>query len=61
MIIKQRYSEIKENFELFWSSAELWSMELWSKVTKVNFPTWDPKIRYIWQQLLSKKNIHKAE
>lgn len=50
MIIKQRYSEIKENFELFWSSTELWSMELWSKVTKVNFPTWDPKIRYIWQE-----------
>lgn len=61
MIIKQRYSKIKEKFELFWSSVELWSMELLSKVTKVNFPTWNPKIHCIWQQLLSKKNIHKAE
>lgn len=60
MIIKQKYSKIKEKLELFCSPEELLSMELWSKVTNVNFPALDPKIHCIWQQLLIKKDIHKA-
>lgn len=44
MIIKQKSSKIKEKLECFWCPAQLWSTELWSKITNVAFSTWDPKI-----------------